>query len=94
MIGKMVSTCVVLLLLSATGGTAVADELTPMARLGNHLFFDENLSTPPGQSCAGCHGPEVCFTGPISEINAHEAVHEGAVNGRFSNRKPPAAAIR
>ena len=87
-----VSTCVVVLLLSATGGVAVAEELTPMEMLGKHLFFDENLSTPPGQSCAACHGPEVGFTGPMSEINAHGAAYEGAVTGRFGNRKPPAAA--
>jgi cytochrome c peroxidase len=34
----------------------------------------------------------VGFTGPISEINAHGAAYEGAVTGRFSGRKPPAAA--
>ena len=32
-------------------------ELAPIEELGKKLFFDENLSTPPGQSCAVCHGP-------------------------------------
>ncbi len=70
---------------------ALAQELTPLEELGKLLFFDENLSTPPGQSCAACHGPEVGFTGPISELNAHGAVYPGAVHERFGNRKPPAA---
>ena len=43
--------------------------------MGKALFFDTNLSTPPGQSCAACHAPEVGFTGPDSVINAHGAVY-------------------
>jgi cytochrome c peroxidase len=71
---------------------ALAQELTPLEQLGKLLFFDENLSTPPGQSCAVCHGPEVGFTGPIAELNAHGAVYPGAVPARFGNRKPPTVA--
>lgn len=67
-------------------------ELTPLEELGKFLFFDSNLSTPPGQSCAACHAPEVGFTGPDSAINASTAVYPGAVFNRFGNRKPPAAA--
>ena len=67
-------------------------ELTPIEQLGKALFFDTNLSSPPGQSCAACHAPEVGFTGPDSMLNAHGAVYEGALAGRFGNRKPPAAA--
>jgi cytochrome c peroxidase len=92
MIGKGISTCVGALLLITCVGTAAAQDLTPTEMLGKALFFDENLSTPPGQSCAACHAPEVGFTGPISEVNAHGAVYEGAVPNRFGNRKPPAAA--
>ena len=66
--------------------------LSPQEDLGKQIFFDTNLSTPPGQSCAACHGPEVGFTGPVSEINAGGAVYPGAVHTRFGNRKPPAAA--
>jgi cytochrome c peroxidase len=66
--------------------------LTAQEELGKNLFFDTNLSTPPGQSCADCHGPQVGFTGPDQAINAAGAVYEGAVSGRFGNRKPPAAA--
>jgi cytochrome c peroxidase len=60
--------------------------------LGKKLFFDTNLSTPPGQACAACHGPEVGYTGPDANINAGGAVYEGAMSGRFGNRKPPSAA--
>lgn len=66
--------------------------LTPMEQLGDHLFFDENLSVPSGQACAVCHAPEVGFTGPDSQINQDTAVYPGAVHVRFGNRKPPSAA--
>ncbi len=67
-------------------------ELTPDELLGKALFFDENLSTPPGQACAVCHTPEAGWTGPVSEINAHGAVYPGAIKNRFGNRKPPSSA--
>lgn len=75
-------------------GVAASGEvaLTHQEQLGKDLFFDENLSDPPGQSCAACHGPDVGYTGPKESINAAGAVYEGAVPGRFGNRKPPAAA--
>jgi cytochrome c peroxidase len=66
--------------------------LTPIEDLGKALFFDTNLSSPPGQSCATCHGPGVGFTGPDAAINSHGAVYEGAFAGRFGDRKPPTAA--
>ena len=66
--------------------------LTPMEELGKRLFFDKNLSDPPGQECAVCHGPSVGFTGPDEQINKTGGVYEGAVKGRFGNRKPPASA--
>lgn len=69
-----------------------ARDLTQMEQLGKLLFFDTNLSTPPGQSCATCHDPATGFVGPASEINAHGAVYPGAVHVRFGNRKPPSAA--
>jgi len=66
--------------------------LTPQERLGKLLFFDTSLSDPAGQSCAVCHAPPVGWTGPDEAINAAGAVYEGAVPGRFGNRKPPASA--
>jgi len=67
-------------------------ELTKIELLGKRIFFDTNLSEPPGQSCAGCHAPQVGWTGPIETVNNAGSVHEGAVTGRFGNRKPPSAA--
>lgn len=66
--------------------------LTPLEELGEIIFFDEELSVPPGQSCAACHAPEVGFTGPDSSINATQAIYPGAVFARAGNRKPPSAA--
>lgn len=80
------------LVLSVSVGIAVANDLTPMEQLGKELFFDTNLSTPPGQSCAACHAPEAGFTGPDSYINATQAIYPGVVHTRAGNRKPPTAA--
>lgn len=72
--------------------TADRTKLTPVQRLGKLLFFDSRLSEPRGQACAVCHGPSVGWTGPDQIINATGGVYEGAVPGRFGNRKPPASA--
>ncbi|MHB8866226.1 MAG: cytochrome-c peroxidase [Pirellulaceae bacterium] len=72
--------------------TVLGQGPTPMEELGKQLFFDTNLSTPPGQSCAACHGPLVGFTGPTSAVNAAGAVYQGAVRNRFGDRKPPTVA--
>jgi cytochrome c peroxidase len=79
------------LLIVATTVSAGTSQ-TSQEELGKYLFFDTNLSDPVGQSCATCHGSSVGFTGPDSAINAGGAVYEGAMPGRFGNRKPPAAA--
>jgi cytochrome c peroxidase len=65
---------------------------SPIEQLGKALFFDANLSTPGGQSCAACHAENTGFTGPDGAINAGEAVYPGAVHSRMGNRKPPTAA--
>lgn len=66
--------------------------LTEIEQLGKKLFFDQNLSSPPGQSCATCHHPVIGWTGPDPEINLLGAVYPGAVEARFGNRRPPSAA--
>ncbi len=63
-----------------------------LQKLGEKLFFDTNLSMPPGQSCAACHGPQAGWTGPDTEVNIGGAVYAGAIRERFGNRKPPSAA--
>lgn len=84
--------CTLALVLSICVGAALSLPLTPQEQLGKSLFFDTDLSDPAGQSCATCHAPEVGWTGPDQAINAGGAVYEGAVPGRFGNRKPPASA--
>ncbi|MGZ4887122.1 MAG: cytochrome-c peroxidase, partial [Candidatus Aminicenantales bacterium] len=78
--------------LSFVSAEKAAVKLTPLEELGKHLFFDKNLSNPAGQACAACHGPATGFTGSDEAINKTGGVYEGAVKGRFGNRKPPAAA--
>ncbi|UCC89834.1 MAG: hypothetical protein JSV81_11095 [Anaerolineales bacterium] len=98
MINKRVLTCVLVgaaaLLLVASVGTVAAKgpELTAIEKLGKSIFFDGNLSINRNQSCASCHAPEWGWTGPDSDINAHGAVYEGSIPGRFGDRKPPSAA--
>ena len=60
-----------------------ANELSPVEQLGKQLFFDTNLSTPAGQSCASCHAPEAGFSGPDSQVNLRTGVYPGAAPGRF-----------
>jgi cytochrome c peroxidase len=79
-------------LLLLLGAAAGAQTLTPLEQLGRHLYFDDNLSVPPGQACAACHAPEAGFTGPDSDINATQVAYPGAVHQRAGNRKPPTAA--
>lgn len=66
--------------------------LTDKQWLGKQLFFDTNLSEPAGLACAGCHASQVGWTGPDATIDLAGAVYEGAVKGRFGNRKPPSIA--
>jgi len=60
--------------------------------LGKQLFFDTNLSEPTGQACVACHASQVGWTGPDAVTNLGGAAYEGAVKGRFGNRKPPSSA--
>jgi len=57
-------------------------ELTAMESLGKLLFFDPNLSTPPGQSCADCHSPDAGFGNPERGL----PVSQGVIPNRFGNR--------
>src|ERR1019366_7566027 len=80
------------LLLLVVAGASAKETLSPNEELGKKLLFDKKLSTPSGLACAACHGPEVGYTGPDAAINAAGAVYEGAMAGRFGNRKPPSVA--
>jgi cytochrome c peroxidase len=67
-------------------------ELSAMEELGQLIFFDASLSQNANEACAACHDPAAGFTGPNTMINAHGAVYEGSIAGRFGNRKPPSSA--
>lgn len=64
-----------------------AQSFSPIEELGKLLFFDENLSEPPGQSCASCHDPLFGFADPDQNL----PVSEGVILGRFGGRNSPSA---
>ena len=88
----LASTLLLLARQAPTSAQAEAPESGDIVALGELIFLDENLSKTGTQSCATCHGAEVGFTGPDSATNAGGAVYEGAIAGRYGNRKPPASA--
>lgn len=76
--------------LPACNNNTDPDELLTKQKqaLGKQLFFDSNLSTPVGQSCASCHSPEAGFADPDHEL----PVSRGAHTERFGNRNTPSVA--
>ena len=62
--------------------------LTLKQDLGKKLFFDKNLSTPPGQACSDCHLPESGFGNPNQTL----PVSRGVYKNRFGNRNDLTAA--
>ena len=77
-----------IILFVVTIGTASANDLTPQEELGKLLFFDTDLSTPQGQSCASCHDPDSGFADP----DPSRGVSMGAIHVRFGDRNSPTAA--
>lgn len=71
------------------GSDLKVSQLSKKEELGKLLFFDENLSNPPGQSCASCHDPKAGFADPDYEL----PVSQGVIpQSRFGNRNSPTAA--
>jgi cytochrome c peroxidase len=66
-------------------GIAEAAGLTPVQRLGKRIFFDKDLSNPPGLACASCHSPRTGFADP----NPASPVSEGIIPSRFGTRNAP-----
>ncbi|HOB52379.1 MAG TPA: cytochrome c peroxidase [Acidobacteriota bacterium] len=56
--------------------------LTPKQQLGKVIFFDANLSTPPGQACAECHSPNQGFSNPDINLPVSRGVHRDRFGGR------------
>jgi cytochrome c peroxidase len=85
----MLVTGVVLLLVLVPVSTMAAPEpLSGIEKLGEFLYFDENLSEPAGQSCASCHDPAVGFDDPDVGL----PVSEGVIPGLFGGRNSPISA--
>lgn len=53
--------------------------------LGHKIFFDTNLSNPPGQACSSCHDPKAAFSDPILDL----PVSKGAVEGKTGTINTP-----
>ena len=56
--------------------------------LGKQLFFDSNLSRPPGQACMDCHAPEAGW----ADRNKNSPTSAGNPPGLFGNRNSPSVA--
>jgi cytochrome c peroxidase len=69
------------------GHSILGPVTTTKEALGEFLFRDASLSTPPGQSCATCHDPDHHFVDSRGTVTS-----AGAVDGRFGNRNSPTAA--
>jgi cytochrome c peroxidase len=59
-----------------------ASLLTRKEHLGKRLFFEQSLSTPPGQACSACHDPQVAFANPDTGL----PVSRGARPGLYGSR--------
>ncbi|WP_218132406.1 cytochrome-c peroxidase [Nitrosomonas sp. Nm33] len=56
-----------------------------MQSLGHKIFFDTNLSNPPGQACSSCHDPKTAFSDPDLDL----PVSRGAVEGKTGTINAP-----
>lgn len=69
-------------LAARAGDDAEAARLTALAGAGRGIFFDTQLSNPPGQGCVSCHVPETAFADP-------RPLSPGAVPGSVGRRNAP-----
>jgi cytochrome c peroxidase len=75
------------LAVSGCGNDGIGPVVFSREALGEFIFNDTSLSTPPGQACATCHNPASHFVD-----NRGTVTSAGAVTGRFGNRQSPSAA--
>jgi cytochrome c peroxidase len=59
-----------------------------LASIGKRIFFDRNLSQPPGQACVSCHDPNAGFADP----NRNLPVSRGVLPDRLGSRNAPSVA--
>ena len=84
----LISVSAFLTVVAYRGSEGPAAGLTQRQELGKALFFDKNLSTPAGQSCADCHDPARGFSNPLGDLPVSRGVHRD----RFGNRNDLPAA--
>lgn len=72
-----------LLTLCAFSNSALA--ISRKSTLGQRLFFEKNLSNPPGQACGSCHDPKRFSTDP----DQAKPTSEGVIEGRYRSRNAP-----
>lgn len=85
---RMYALMLVIAVLFLTAPVKAEVMLSPQEELGKALFFDKNLSTPPGQSCASCHDPNAGFADPDMD----QPVSQGVIRPLFGSRNAPSAA--
>jgi cytochrome c peroxidase len=76
-----------LLILPALADKPSNSQAAAKAKLGQALFFDPSLSSPPGQACATCHDAKAALTDPDRRL----PVSKGVLPGRLGNRNTPTA---
>lgn len=81
----LASAAVAILAVPALADTAEPRRQAALERLGQLLFFDPGLSSPPGQSCATCHAPDAGFAEPDRSL----PVSRGVLPGRTDSRNAP-----
>ncbi len=75
---------------ASRGSYSDKQSLTKKQQLGKKLFFDDNLSTPPGQACAECHSPDAGYSNPDSSLPVSRGVNPDRFG--FRNDLPAAYA--
>lgn len=73
---------------ASNGSLTIAEQQALSQAVGRQIYFDTNLSSPAGQSCASCHLPGAGFADPDAEL----PVSRGIFVDRFGNRNTPTAA--
>ncbi len=71
---------------SASSAQGPAAPLDARVALGRSIFFDTNLSQPPGTSCASCHDPSRGYAG---DNGSGTGVARGSAMGHFARRSTP-----
>jgi cytochrome c peroxidase len=72
--------------LAPKGAPPLGEANPALVALGRKIFFDSNLSEPPGTSCASCHEPAHAFSGTNGSSNG---LAQGSRPGHFASRNTP-----